>query len=612
MPDNGTIELAGALNGALDLDGELNGTVEVPKEGEDGYSPTIEVTTIEGGHQVAVTDVNGTTTFDVMDGMDSVFYAEYGVTTSAEISAAYRAGKTVAVKKYDDQFHALCVIYPMTYYVTGTRQLFAGYPGTSTNLLTAIWCIEDEWSISYIDLDDFAKLEAIGDVREWRSVWQYHAGELTYYQGKVYKFIADHLGTWDENDVVPFVVMDEISGKYTLPSGGIPATDLASAVQTSLGKADTAYQKPSGGIPASDIASGVIPDSTSDLTNDSGFITASDIPVEIVWAKTAVTVPPTATTSAELEAAYQAGKLVLLNQGGKIYYLSKRDNSTTHYFDALGLTNKREYYRCKEDAWQGYSVTPPKDIPSGGTTGQYLAKASGTDYDTEWVENNDRVFVCESGDGTKFSDIQAAAEAGKLCFRKRVATNIYPSYSKVDYFLLTYYDPTLTSLKFWNICGAYDTGICTAIKTNNDGIAWGYTEYHMGRKNAEVPEGGAAGQVLAKASSSVWDLEWVDQSGGGGLPAGGEPGQVLAMGDDDAEWKTPTFGIEESSAVGTALVGTAKTDTPNYTPSGSVALNVALAYSYDSTNRKLIFTGVTGAGTFTGNGVKFKHGFEEA
>lgn len=45
--------------------------------------------------------------------------------------------------------------------------------------------------------------------------------------------------------------------KYDKPSGGIPATDLASAVQTSLGKADTAYQKPSTGIAKTDLASGV-------------------------------------------------------------------------------------------------------------------------------------------------------------------------------------------------------------------------------------------------------------------------------------------------------------------------------------------------------------------
>ena len=44
---------------------------------------------------------------------------------------------------------------------------------------------------------------------------------------------------------------------YQKPGTGIPKSDTASDVQTSLGKADTAYQKPSGGIPKSDTASGV-------------------------------------------------------------------------------------------------------------------------------------------------------------------------------------------------------------------------------------------------------------------------------------------------------------------------------------------------------------------
>lgn len=47
------------------------------------------------------------------------------------------------------------------------------------------------------------------------------------------------------------------AGTYSKPSGGIPKTDLASAVQTSLGKADSAYQKPSGGIPSTDMSSAV-------------------------------------------------------------------------------------------------------------------------------------------------------------------------------------------------------------------------------------------------------------------------------------------------------------------------------------------------------------------
>lgn len=45
---------------------------ENPPEGggEDGYSPTITVKTINGGHRLTITDVNGTKTVDVMDGED--------------------------------------------------------------------------------------------------------------------------------------------------------------------------------------------------------------------------------------------------------------------------------------------------------------------------------------------------------------------------------------------------------------------------------------------------------------------------------------------------------------------------------------------------------------
>lgn len=99
------------------------------------------------------------------------------------------------------------------------------------------------------------------------------------------------------------------AGTYSKPSGGIPKTDLASAVQTSLDKADTAYQKPSGGIPASDLAPGVIqtiPTKTSDLNNDSGFVNAAGAaaaaPVQSVNGQTgAVTVQ--AATDAQVSTA---------------------------------------------------------------------------------------------------------------------------------------------------------------------------------------------------------------------------------------------------------------------------------------------------------------------
>lgn len=83
-------------------------------------------------------------------------------------------------------------------------------------------------------------------------------------------------------------------GAYTKPSTGIPKSDLASSVQTSLGKADTALQSApvtsvnskTGAVvlTASDVGalpdSTTIPTKTSDLTNDSGYITS--VPSEYV------------------------------------------------------------------------------------------------------------------------------------------------------------------------------------------------------------------------------------------------------------------------------------------------------------------------------------------
>ena len=74
--------------------------------------------------------------------------------------------------------------------------------------------------------------------------------DLTGYQEKIdssHKLSSDLVD--DTNKTNKFVTSAEKStwnGKYDKPSGGIPSTDLTSAVQTSLGKADTAIQDISG------------------------------------------------------------------------------------------------------------------------------------------------------------------------------------------------------------------------------------------------------------------------------------------------------------------------------------------------------------------------------
>lgn len=90
---------------------------------------------------------------------------------------------------------------------------------------------------------------------DWNGNGSY-AGDVTINKGTVDEVSVSELKT-------------EINSKYEKPNTGIPSTDLASAVQNSLGKADTAYQIPSGGIPASDIEAGAItmPKLNSNLKN---------------------------------------------------------------------------------------------------------------------------------------------------------------------------------------------------------------------------------------------------------------------------------------------------------------------------------------------------------
>lgn len=119
-------------------------------------------------------------------------------------------------------------------------------------------------------------------------------------------YTAADVGALPASTVIPPAVTEQTvsgwgftknTGTYSKPSGGIPKTDLAPDVQTSLGKADTAlqehqslsgyateqwvnqkgygtYSKPSGGIPASDLASGVIPNVSGKLDTNQGAANA--------------------------------------------------------------------------------------------------------------------------------------------------------------------------------------------------------------------------------------------------------------------------------------------------------------------------------------------------
>lgn len=62
------------------------------------------------------------------------------------------------------------------------------------------------------------------------------------------------------------------------------------------------------------------------------------------------------------------------------------------------------------------------------------------------------------------------------------------------------------------------------------------------------PTGGTTGQVLKKASDADYDTEWADESGGGGLPEGGQVGDLLTkISASGAGWVTPASSAEQDN-----------------------------------------------------------------
>lgn len=73
-------------------------------KGEDGFSPTVEVSAITGGHTVSITDANGEKSFDVMDGVDGETQNMdmYYTTTQTNELLASKADASDIPKKVSD------------------------------------------------------------------------------------------------------------------------------------------------------------------------------------------------------------------------------------------------------------------------------------------------------------------------------------------------------------------------------------------------------------------------------------------------------------------------------------------------------------------------------
>lgn len=167
-----------------------------------------------------------------------------------------------------------------------------------------------------------------------------------------------------------YATKTENNAKYTKPSTGIPKGDLASAVQTSLNKADTALQ--SIPIATQSAVGGVKPTTkTSEMTQSVGVDSNGALWTKEASEGTTVVANPTATGTQDLTSLQVGGTVYNIPQGGAVEYATDEEidalfeaaepqdeligtwvwnsfiNSTTNTFNFSFTSNNTQYTGIK-------------------------------------------------------------------------------------------------------------------------------------------------------------------------------------------------------------------------------------------------------------------------
>ena len=195
-------------------------TVLADISGEDGFAPEVTIEEIPGGHRVTITSASYPEgqSFDVMDGTG-------GGGGTGDYDDLTNKPQINSVELSGDKSLSDLGIEPkaLTVHITESGGTYSS-DKSYAQIMAAV--AADKRVVAVLGSVEYQLTSAIE---------QSYAVVFTVTRGMLVNRITIAYG-----DAV--TVSSDAIGDYSLPSGGIPATDLASAVQTSLGKADTALQ----------------------------------------------------------------------------------------------------------------------------------------------------------------------------------------------------------------------------------------------------------------------------------------------------------------------------------------------------------------------------------
>ena len=328
-----------------------------------GVSPTVLVSSITGGHEVAITDLNGTQQFDVMDGVDGadgegvptggttgqylrkasgtdydtewatmpeeVFWAVRGTTTSAQIEAAYQAGKVVCCS-YNKR------VYRLSNRESATDHYFTCIGGNSSYSLR---CNNDSWGTATV-----FNLALSASVPSAATSAPADLGTAAVGSSSKYAK-ADHVHKMPSASDV---------GAIGDPGGGTTGQVLK---KTADGTEWANESGGGGGTPydSNPAALGTASPGSSAYYSRGDHVHENNIFLAVYGT----------TTSADIEAAYQAGKIVFCKSANDLLFfsLTYRESATKHHFTRANGDTLYTYI-CNNNVWSDSS----KHIPSSASS----------------------------------------------------------------------------------------------------------------------------------------------------------------------------------------------------------------------------------------------------